>query len=115
MEPVRMGAVAAPLYYVRCRIDRGRYDAAPVLRDVAFKAVSAVQRVPAATTFVIAANCTITYAPTGAPKPMDQSPVRIQLDAAGRITELDFTAHAKTDPQFTVLDFLAPAGKNDGG
>jgi hypothetical protein len=114
MVPVSIGAVATPLHYVRCRIDVGRYDAAPLLSDVAFNAVRAVQRVPAASTFIIAANCAITYAPTGAPKPMDQSSVRIQFDSAQRIIQLDFTSHTKTDPQFTVLDFFAPVGKNDG-
>src|SRR5713101_4794922 len=114
MAPVKLGAVATPLYYLRCRIDAGRYDAAPVLSDVAFNAVRAVQRVPVSSTFVVAANCVITYAPTGAPKPMDQTSVRIQFDSAQRITQLDFTNYAKTDPQFTVLDFLAPNAANDG-
>ena len=110
----QLGAVGAPLCYLRCRIDAGRYDAAPVLTDVAFNAVSAVQKTHASTTLTIAPNCAITYASDGPPKPMDQSALRIRFDSTQRIAQLDFTRHAKADPSFTVLDFRAPKDQSEG-
>jgi Baseplate J-like protein len=105
---VQIGAVGSPLCYLRCRVDAGRYDAAPVLADAAFNAVPTVQKISAISTFVVATNCAITYAPGGAPKPIDQTALRITFDTTQRIIQLDFTSHAPTDPQFTILDFLAP-------
>lgn len=110
---LQVGSVGAPLCYVRCRIVAGQYDAAPVLTDVAYNAVPAVQKITATSTFVIPASRAITYGPSGAPTPMDKSAIRICLDSTLQVTALDFTAHAQTDPQFTILDFLAPKdGKN---
>jgi hypothetical protein len=113
LPKVSLGAVATGLYYVRCRITAGRYDAAPVLSDVAFNAVRAAQRVATTATFAVAANCAITYGPGGPPKPMDQGPFRILFDATQCITQLDFSPHASRDPQFVVLEYVAPKdGKN---
>jgi hypothetical protein len=114
LPPIVLGAVGSPLRYVRCRIVAGRYDAAPVLSDVAFNAVRGVQKVATTSTFAIAANCAITYGTDGPPKPMDQSPIRIQFDATQRITQLDFTRHSSRDPQFVFLEYVAPKDGKDG-
>jgi len=111
---VQLGAVGALLCYLRCRIDAGRYDAAPVLTDVAFNAVPAAQETSASATFPVATNCAITYASDGPPKPMDQSALRIRFDTTQRIAQLDFTSHTKADPSFTVLDFRAPKDQSEG-
>lgn len=114
MVRTQVGAVGTLLYYLRCRIDAGRYDAAPLLSDVRFNAVRAVQKVKAASSFTIATDCAITYASSGPPRAMDESYVHMQLDAAQRITQLDFVKTRDTDPQFTILDFVAPKDKNEG-
>jgi hypothetical protein len=114
MASLRFGSVSNPLYYLRCRIDAGRYDAPPALSDVGFNAVRAVQRVPATSSFVVDSKCTITYAPGGPPKPMDRSALRFQFDSQERIIRLDFTNKEKSDPEFTVLDFKPPATSADG-
>src|SRR6185437_5675686 len=114
MVRAQIGAVGSLLYYLRCRIDAGRYDAAPLLSNVGFNAVRAVQEVKATSSFTIAADCAITYASSGPPRGMDESSVHVQLDAAQRITQLDFVMATETDPQFTILDFVAPKDKNEG-
>ena len=114
MVRAQVGAVGAPLYYLRCRIDAGRYDAAPLLSDVRFNALRAVQKAKAASSFTIAADCAIVYASSGPPRPTDESCVRMRLDAAQRITQLDFTTGTDTDPQLTILDFVAPQDKSEG-
>lgn len=114
MVRAQVGAVGSLLYYLRCRIDAGRYDAAPLLSNVGFNAVRAVQEVKTTSSFTIAADCAITYASSGPPRAMDESYVHMQLDAAQRITQLDFVMATETDPQFTILDFVAPKDKNEG-
>jgi hypothetical protein len=111
---LQLGAVGAPLCYLRCRIDAGRYDAAPVLSDVVFNAVPVVQKTGASSTFPIAPNCVISYGSDGPPKPMDQSAVRIRFDGTQRIAQLDFTRHTEADPLFTVLDFRPPKDQSEG-
>jgi hypothetical protein len=114
MSAVRLGSVATPLFYLRCRIVAGRHDAAPMMADVAFNAVPAVQKVPAVSTFAISPNCAITFGANGAPKPMDKSAVKLKFDGKGCVIELDFSGDTARDPEFTVVDFQAPAGKNAG-
>lgn len=108
------GAVGAPLCYLRCRVNTGRYDAAPVLTDVALNGVAAVQTASVSTAFVIAPGCAITYGPAGPPKPMETSAFRIGFDSTRRVAQLDFTSHGATDPLFTVLDFRTPQDAGEG-
>jgi hypothetical protein len=113
LQQIQLGAVGSKLCYLRYRIVAGRFDAAPVLSDASFNGVPAVQKIAATSTFVVAANCIIRHAASGSPLPTDKSPIRIKFDAELRITQLDFSNHAETDPQFTILDFAAPLnGKN---
>lgn len=114
LQKVPLGTVAAPLCHLRCRLEAGRFDAAPVLRDVAFNAVRAIQHVPSASTLTLDAKCAITYGPGGAPKPNTGSTINVEFDTQGHVIKLDFTAKTSSDPLFTILDFQAPSGAKCG-
>jgi hypothetical protein len=114
LQPFKLGTVAAPLCYLRCRVDAGRFDAAPVLGDVAFNAVCAVQRAPETSTLILDSKCAITYGAGGAPTPGTRSTVYTEFGSQNHITKLDFTAKTPSDPLFTILDFQAPAGTKHG-
>ncbi len=114
MASTRLGTVATPLYYVRCRFDAGSYDAAPLLQDAALNGIVARQAVPYCSSFQIAPDATIAYGPQGPPKPGDMSNLRLTLDSQMRIAQLTFGVALATDPQFRVLGFRAPAPKSLG-
>jgi hypothetical protein len=109
MVPGKVGAIAAPQYYLRCRIAAGHHDAPPVLRDVAYNGVRVFQTDPAAATFEIDPECAVTYNAEGPPKPNQRTAFRVGFDGRQRIVKLDFGGGAAGDPQFLVLDYLAPA------
>jgi hypothetical protein len=109
-----LGAVAAESYYVRCVFAAGAYDATPSIQEVAFNAVVAEQAVPLVSMFTIAANASISYAPSGPPAPNTLSPVKLALDTQGSIVKLDFNAGSPTDPNFLVLQFKAPTAVSSG-
>ncbi|WHZ15373.1 MAG: T6SS baseplate protein J-like component [Nitrospira sp.] len=110
----KVGNASTELYYLRCLVEAGRFDAAPILTDVAYNGVRVVQQVPVFSSFVIDSTCAITYGPSGAPKPNDRSKLRLQFDALSRITTLDFRDGDKGYPEFTILDYQAPANHRDG-
>ena len=114
MAQVSIGDVPTLYYYVRCRFDAGRYDAAPSLQDVALNGISAKQSVPSWTSFAIDANATIVYSSLGPPKPNDLTNLRMTLDPQANIVQITFGAGAVTDPQFRVLSFQAPAAGSPG-
>ena len=114
--PRRFGAAPANLYYLRCRVAAGSYDAAPILLDAAFNGVAVEQAVPYGMPFVIDAGANITYAPQGPPKPGDVTPLTMALDAKktadGRwkIVALKFDGDAAKDPGFLIDGYRPPAG-----
>jgi hypothetical protein len=114
MVPGQLGSVATPLYYLRCSLEAGCYDAPPVLTDVAYNGVRAVQTTPAAASFVIDPKCAITYDAGGPPKPNARTTLRVRFDTTQRIVKLDFGGAAKGDPEFLVLDYKAPSPPVDG-
>lgn len=114
MAPGKIGSVSTPLYYLRCLVEAGRFDAAPVLTDVAYNGVPAAQHVPISSSFVIDSTCAVIYGPSGAPRPNDRSMLRLQFDALSRITTLDFRDGGTGDQEFTILDYKAPTGHHDG-
>lgn len=105
MAQASIGAVSQPYYYVRCRFDAGRYDAAPVLRDVAFNAVVAEQAVPAEVSLTIAPGAAIAYGPQGPPKPNDVTALTLKLDEQSRVVQITFGGGNPGDPEFRILSF----------
>jgi hypothetical protein len=101
------GAVATPLFYVRCRLVGGAYDAPPTLLDAFANAVPAEQRVPVSQRFTIPAGVT----PTGpAPVPGTTTRIRMTTEAASLITALAFDPTAAGLPDVMVLGYEKLAG-----
>ena len=109
-----LGSVSAALFYLRCRIDAGVYDAAPQLLDIAFNGVPALQSVPSWTPFVICPNAPVTYSSGGAPKPNDLSTLRVELDSRRRIISLVFGGGKPKDPAFRILEYRPPTATAAG-
>jgi predicted phage baseplate assembly protein len=82
-----LGSVAAPLFYLRCRLVAGQFDAVPVLLDVAMNAVAAEQAIPVTQTFVIKAGVVATGV---APAPGDTVQLTMTLVDAGVVQSLAF-------------------------
>jgi len=120
MAAKQIGAAPANLYYLRCRVAGGSYDAAPILLDAAFNGVAVEQAVPSGMSFVIDAGANITYAPLGPPKPGDVTPLTMALDtemtADGnwKIVALNFGGDPAKDPEFLICDYRAPDGSASG-
>lgn len=114
MESSTVGAVAAPLYYLRCRFEAGSYDAAPSLLDATLNGIVVRQSVPSQSSLSIAPDASITYGPGGQPKPNDLTTLRLALDSQGRISQLVFGGGLAGDPQFRVLSFR-PSVAHSGG
>ncbi|HXT27531.1 MAG TPA: putative baseplate assembly protein [Candidatus Eisenbacteria bacterium] len=109
-----LGVVSAKLFYLRCRIAAGAYDAAPQLQGLAFNAVETVESTPAAMSFVILANSTVTIPPAGPPKPNDVVALQLELDSRSRIISLAFLTPSPTVPSFRVLEYLPPKASAEG-
>jgi hypothetical protein len=103
-----VGGVADELVYVRCRLDSGRHDAAPVLVDVALNTVAAEQRTAARSRLTIARRT-----PPGGPDltPGSTGRLSLTLDADGSVTEFAFGQDVQ-GPGVTVLDYVAADAEN---
>jgi len=115
MAAASIGAVVNPYYYyLRCRLDAGSYDAAPLLQDVAFNGVCAVQAVPSVMSFPINANASVVYSSGTAPGPNDVTTLRLTLDQQRHIVKLVVGGGAASDPGFRILNFKAPSATAAG-
>jgi predicted phage baseplate assembly protein len=91
------------LFYVRCRVTGGQYDATPLLMDATVNAVRSEQAVLATESFVIKAGISITGP---APAAGDLVQLTFSATAAGVIQTLSFGTGA--GPQVRVLSYTAP-------
>src|SRR5262249_30319271 len=116
MAAAQIGAAPGNLYYLRCRLAAGSYDAAPILLDAAFNGVAVAQATPSGMSFLIDADATITYAPQGPPKRGDVTPLTTALetktteDGKRKIVAINFDGDPARDPSFLIYDYRAPAG-----
>jgi predicted phage baseplate assembly protein len=93
--------------YLRCRLDRGGFDRAPVLLDVVPNAVPADQSVPLSQRFVIPASVT----PSGTPPTAGSvTRARFTCDPFGDIQSLSFNPAAAGLPDVRVLAFSKAPG-----
>jgi hypothetical protein len=106
---VRLGSVPAPCLWLRCRLARGRPDAAPRLRLVAADTAGAEQAVAAWSAFRVAPGVQL---PDGPPVVGRVGPADIWLDDSGRV--VSFRQPAAGEPPCTVLGWRPPAGRADG-
>jgi hypothetical protein len=109
-----VGAVAQSLFYLRCRIVSGRYDAAPMLGAMAYNGILTEQAVPIATTLVVSRNAKIVYAPAGPPKAGDSSAIDFALDSQGHVSSLIFDGGEAAAPKFFVQQYVAPTANDPG-
>lgn len=106
---VPSGADLGQPAFLRCRLEAGAYDAAPMLRDLAVNGVPAEQSVPAGElTWTIAETAVI----TGTPAPGASAHLGIQLDGQQRIATLDTSD--PNAPELLVLRYRPPAAGAPG-
>lgn len=110
----KVGNSSSSLYYLRCRISAGSFDAPPQLQDVVFNAVEALQSVPASMSFPIVANSPVQTLAGGAPKANDLVSFRFELDGRRRITSLTFLPLSPDVPAFRLLSYAPPDARTDG-
>jgi predicted phage baseplate assembly protein len=94
-------------YRIRCRLARGRYDAPPVLRDIAVNGVAAAQAVPAFATWPIAPKATIDQPPQPGPIHLG-----VELDGDDRVVRLD--PSDSSSPETLAIDYEAASKKDPG-
>jgi len=99
------------LYYVRCRLEAGAFDAPPLIQTVSFNAVSAEQAVPINTTLKIRSGVVATGS---APVAGDSTAVRFELDHQLKIKTLSFNRIDADDPEFRVLEYTAASANSEG-
>lgn len=110
----RLGANTQELFYLRCRIVRGSYDAAPVLKSLALNAVLAEQSVSLATRLEIATDAVVEVEEgSSAPAAGDTSSFTLELKPNKEISHLRFVS-SETAPSFRVLKFASPSTTEKG-
>jgi hypothetical protein len=117
MVQTSLGAVATPLFYVRCRLLGGAFDTPPIILDIAPNSVAAEQAVPVWHTFAIAAGV-VPAGPVPQPAATQLATARLDMhvDATGMIQALTFfdPAPAPSRPDIAVLAYVAPVGGTPG-
>jgi predicted phage baseplate assembly protein len=97
------------LFYIRCRMTAGAFDAIPILLDAAANAVPCEQAVPVIESFVIKSGIT----PTGvAPSPGSSVQLTLSASGSGVIQSLAFGAGS--GPQARVWSYTAPTAGSSG-
>ena len=110
----RLGANTQELFYVRCRVVGGSYDAAPSLKSLALNAVLAEQSVSLATRFEIATDAVVEVEEgSTAPTAGDTSSFNLELKPNKDISHLRFIS-SETAPNFRVLKFASPTDPEKG-
>ena len=104
----RLGAVDAPLRWVRARLDVDCYDVPPRIVRVAVNAVQTEQAIPFAEGWTIRAGIT----PQGA-APLAGDSIGLHLSFNAR-REIEALAFVDTEPRFRVLGYEAPTAQADG-
>jgi predicted phage baseplate assembly protein len=99
--------------WIRCRLDRGRHDAAHRLTGITMDAVLAEPVEAAADTFTIAADAALTGQPV--PTPPAQAALVLCVDKHGKVTALRASTAAQAEgPVVRVLEWNAPEGRSEG-
>lgn len=115
MAASKAGLNNEPLFYIRCRVIRGFYDAAPLLKSVLLNAVVAEQSIPLATQLKIKTGVVADVGlEAHSPAPWDQSSFVFELEDDDKIAALEFVKLQKNLPAFRVLRFTE-ANSNDQG
>jgi hypothetical protein len=112
ITPAALGAVVAPLYYLRARLASGAYDVPVVVAGVQPNAVAAVQRIPLWQQLAIPASVPSLPSP---PTPGQQVSLQFTLAVDLSLQSLAVQSPPSAgQPGFTFLNYAAPAGGNAG-
>ena len=115
MAASKVGLNNQPLFYVRCRVIRGVYDAAPLLKSVLLNAVLAEQSIPLATQLKIKEGVIADIGPEAhSPAPWEQSSFVLELADDNKISALEFVKLQKKLPAFRVLNFTEAISNAEG-
>ncbi|MFN0147230.1 MAG: baseplate J/gp47 family protein [Dehalococcoidia bacterium] len=110
-QPVTVGEVSGPLFYLRCRLATGRPDAAPIVRALSVNTGIADQASDARATFEIAAGV---LPPAGRdPLPGARQRLELAFDAEGRLSALASGAAAPW-PEALILAYTAATAATRG-
>lgn len=110
MLATAVGAVGAPLFWVRCRLVAGAYDSAPVLRAIAMNAVRVEQARDVTSRFVVAAGASV----NGTPAVGSRTKLGLRIDDAGFVRGIDVGVTDADAPSQLVLDYAAPSATTAG-
>jgi hypothetical protein len=110
MAATSVGVVAAPRFYLRCRLVRGAYDSAPMLRALTFNPVVVEQTSLALERFVIDAA----VVPVSDPVMGQQSPLGLDIDSKGIVHHLEVGSSDSDAPALLVVDYEKPVGGASG-
>jgi len=115
MASSKAGLNNQPLFYVRCRVILGVYDAAPLLKTVSLNAVLAEQSIPLATQLKIQKGV-VAEVGLGAHSPAqwDESSFVLELADDDKISALEFVKRQKNLPAFRVLNFTEATDSDEG-
>ena len=106
MRRRKIGVNTQELFYVRCRVIRGAFDAAPVLKSLAPNAVLAEQSTALSTQLEINQGVVAEVVGTATfPTAWSQRSFVLDLDKAGKISRLTFIESEPDTPVFRVLNF----------
>lgn len=111
IDKIVVGAVATPLFYLRCRLAEGAFDAPPQLVALLTNAVVAVQSVPAVQTLTLPPDTTVSGV---VPSPGAATSIGIGRGADGAIDALTFAPPGPGAPAPHLLAFTAPTATQAG-
>jgi hypothetical protein len=110
MSPAVVGVVTAPRYWLRCRLVRGSYDSAPMLRALTLNPIVVEQTGLALERFVIDGS----VVPVGTPVVGERTKLRLDLDTRGVVRGLDVGVTDADAPELLVVDYEMPLGGSAG-
>jgi predicted phage baseplate assembly protein len=110
MSAAPVGLVATPRFYLRCRLLRGAYDAAPVLAALTMNAVVAEQARTALERYVIAAG----VAPVGTIVVGQRTRFAVRLDARGVLQRIEAGVSDPNAPELLVVAYDPPGPLTTG-
>jgi hypothetical protein len=105
MTPKTLGPLTQPLYYLRCRLYSGEYDAPPRVQQFLLNTVAVEQAVPPGGEWKIAPAATISGA---IPQPGELIALMWHFDQQGRIANLQFIEDPETQPKFLFYEYDPP-------
>ncbi|WP_046867556.1 baseplate J/gp47 family protein [Microvirga massiliensis] len=111
IQKVAFGAVATPLFYLRCRIVEGAFDAAPQLVGLMTNAVVAEQSVSATQALALPPGTRVSGA---LPMPGATTGVRIGRGPDGAINAVTFAAPGPSAPTSQLFAYTAPTATQPG-